>query len=120
MTQRSADVDAYIGSFPEPVQTTLTQVRQAVHRAAPGAAETISYKIPTMTLDGTALVYFAGWKNHVSLYPVPAGDEDFQAAVAPYRAGPGTLRFPLARPVPYDLIERLVVQLVRQHSDRAG
>jgi uncharacterized protein YdhG (YjbR/CyaY superfamily) len=85
----------YIRSFPEEVQPILQRVRETVRGAAPGAEETISYGMPTMTLDGRFLVYFAGWKIHIGVYPVPAGDDSFERQIAPYRASKGTLRFPL-------------------------
>jgi uncharacterized protein YdhG (YjbR/CyaY superfamily) len=83
-------------------------------KAAPGAEETISYKIPAFTLDGEALVYFAGWKHHVSLYPVPKGDAAFRRRIDPYRAGKGTLKFPLKQPLPLDLIASVVKQLIAE------
>jgi uncharacterized protein YdhG (YjbR/CyaY superfamily) len=99
-------VDAYIASFPTDVQAVLQEVRQALHAAVPGADETISYDIPTLTLDGRAVVYFAGWKEHVSVYPLPEGDREFDEAVAPYRSGAATAKFPLSRPVPLELVQR--------------
>jgi uncharacterized protein YdhG (YjbR/CyaY superfamily) len=99
-------VDAYIASFPTDVQAVLEEVRQALHAAVPGADETISYDIPTLTLDGRAVVYFAGWKKHVSVYPLPEGDREFDEAVTPYRSGASTAKFPLSRPVPLELVRR--------------
>ena len=107
-------VDQYIASFPEDVQVVLQGVRAALHRALPEAGEKISYKIPTLTLDGRYVVYFAGWKHHVSLYPVPAGDAQFQEEIAPFRVSTGTVHFPLGQPVPYDLIERMAEHLGRE------
>jgi uncharacterized protein YdhG (YjbR/CyaY superfamily) len=92
----------------------LEQVRQTIRRAAPGATERISYQIPTITLNGKNLVYFAAWKRHIAVYPIPATDEAFEREIAPYRAAKGTLRFPLSRPVPSDLIHRLVALRVEQ------
>jgi uncharacterized protein YdhG (YjbR/CyaY superfamily) len=116
LTRQFATVDEYISSFPEDVQVILEKIRRAARNAAPGAGEAISYHIPTITLNGRHLVFFAAWKQHVSLYPVPAGDEAFQRELAPYRAAKGTLRFPYRQPVPYDLIERLVALLVEQRA----
>ncbi len=74
-----------------------------------------------MTLDGKYLVHFAAWKYHIAVYPVPAADPGLEQEIAPYRAGKGTLRFPLRRPVPYDLIERLAALLVQQRvADQRG
>ena len=107
-------VDAYIESFPPEVQVILEEIRRRIHAAAPGTEETISYRIPTVTLDGKYLVYFAGWKRHVSLYPIHTLDEPLEDEVAVYRSGKDTLQFPLNEPVPYDLIERIVGELVEK------
>jgi uncharacterized protein YdhG (YjbR/CyaY superfamily) len=102
--QKFASVDDYIGSFPPGVQLILGQVRQAIHAAVPTAGETISYHIPTITLGGKPLLYFAGWKHHISLYPAPGGDDALERLLSPYRAEKSTLKFRLSKPVPYDLI----------------
>jgi uncharacterized protein YdhG (YjbR/CyaY superfamily) len=107
MAPKFETVDEYIASFPPAVQTTLQAVRAAMRTAAPGTEEAISYGIPTFTLDGRYLIYFAGWKQHVSIYPIPEGDDALQRELEPYKAAKGTLRFPLDRPMPLDLIERL-------------
>jgi uncharacterized protein YdhG (YjbR/CyaY superfamily) len=117
MADQTSSVDAYIASFPDDVGTVLSQVRHTIGQAVPNARETISYRIPAVTVDGKTLVYFAGWKHHVSVYPVPAGDAAFQSAVAPYRAGRGTLRFPLGQPVPHDLVADLVTWRLREQGD---
>ena len=80
------------------------------------AAETISYQIATFTLNGSAFVYFAGWKHHVAVYPIPSGDEAFERELAPYRAAKGTLKFPLKQPIPFDLIERVAALLAAQRG----
>lgn len=102
--QKFASVDDYIASFPPDVQPLLQQVRQAILAVVPAAGETISYQIPTVTLGGKAILYFAGWKHHISLYPAPRGDDAFERQLAPYRSEKSTLKFPLSKPVPYDLI----------------
>jgi uncharacterized protein YdhG (YjbR/CyaY superfamily) len=116
--QKWANVDDYIASFPEETQAVLQQMRRAIHDAVPGAGEKISYQIPTVTLDGKAVVYFSGWAKHVSLYPVPDGDAALDDELAPYRAGKGTLKFPLAKPIPYELIGRAAAQLAAADNDR--
>lgn len=103
-----ATIDAYIAAFPAGVQAILEQVRATIREAAPGAQETISYQIPTFTLNGKYLIYFAAYKRHISVYPAPIGVAEFEAAVSTYGAGKGTLKFPLDKPIPYDLIARLV------------
>ncbi len=100
-------VDQYISSFPQPVQDVLQEIRRTMHDEVPGAGETISYDIPTITLDDRSLVYFAGWKRHVSVYPIPDGDVAYETAVAPYRSGASTAKFALDKPIPYDVIGRI-------------
>ena len=116
MAQPFASIDDYIGSFPQEVRPILEQVRLTIRAAAPGVAETISYDMPTMTLDGRYLVYFAGWKSHISVYPAPAGDDGFERQIAPYRASKGTLKFPLRKPIPDELIAQVVRLLVEQRD----
>lgn len=110
-------VDEYIASFPADVRPVLADVRRAILGAVPGAGEAISYRIAAITLDGRPLLYFAGWKRHVSLYPVPAGDAEFELRLEPYRSSKGTLKFPLSEPLPADLI----AEVARRHAAaRAG
>lgn len=101
-------VDDYIATFPPAVREVLENVRRTIHAAVPGAGEKISYQIPTITLDGTNLLHFSAWKSHIALYPIPLIDED----LTPYRSGKGTLRFPLDKPVAYDLITRIAQAFV--------
>jgi uncharacterized protein YdhG (YjbR/CyaY superfamily) len=111
-----ASIDDYISSFPDDVQPLLQQVRRTILDVVPEVDETISYGIPTMMLDGRYLVYFAGWKKHISVYPIPTGDAAFEQEIAPYRAAKGTLKFPLDKPIPYDVIKRATVLLADQRS----
>lgn len=117
MAEHPQSVDAYIASFPEPVRPVLSGIRSAILAAAPGATETISYGMPTVALDGRLLVYFAGWKQHVALYAIGVMDPELEAVLAPFRAEKDTVRFPLGRPVPYALVERLTRALVAARSD---
>ncbi|HXL19619.1 MAG TPA: DUF1801 domain-containing protein [Streptosporangiaceae bacterium] len=107
MAAQITTVDEYIASCPDDVQEKLGEIRRRLRGAVPDAGETISYGIPTMTLHGRHLVYFWAWKHHIAVYPVPAADQALEQEIAPYRVGKGTLRFPLRKPIPYDLIERL-------------
>ena len=120
MAEQFATIDQYIRTFPEDVQVILEEVRRRIRNVVPEAGETISYQILTMTLGGRHLVYFAAWKHHISVYPVPPVDESFEQELAPYRAGRGTVRFPLNKPIPYGLIERLVALLVQQRDGHPG
>ena len=114
MAQRPESVDHYIGTFPPQVQTVLQAVRRTIHAAAPEAEESISYQIPTFSIDARPVVYLAAWKNHVSIYPVPELDEELAPQLAPYLSGKGTAKFPLGKPIPYELIMTLVQRLIVQ------
>ena len=102
------DIDEYIAGFPQDVQEKLEKVRMTIKKAAPGAEETISYKIPTFNFQGKYLIYFAAYKKHIALYPAPIGIEEFKEEIAPYESGKGTLQFPLDKPIPFDLIRKIV------------
>jgi uncharacterized protein YdhG (YjbR/CyaY superfamily) len=110
---RFASIDDYIGSFPDETAVVLSELRRVAHRGVPGAREAITYDIPTLTLEGRNVIHFAAWKQHVSVYPVPAGDDAYERRVAPYRSGKGTAKFPLDQPVPYDLVEQMAELLAR-------
>jgi uncharacterized protein YdhG (YjbR/CyaY superfamily) len=114
-TTKFTSVEDYIGSFPPEVQAVLEEVRQTIHRAMPGAEESISYQMPAFGLAGTRLVSIGGWKRHLGLYPLPVGDAEFEEAIAPYRSK-GMARFPLDEPMPLALIARAVEQLLEQRS----
>ncbi len=107
-------IDEYIGTFPEDIQTILEKVRCTIQKASPEATETISYGIPTFNLNGKHLIFFAGWKHHISLYPLPAGDESFQQKISQYKRAKGTIQFRLDKPIPYDLVEEIVILLMKE------
>jgi uncharacterized protein YdhG (YjbR/CyaY superfamily) len=117
MTGGIAGVDEYIERFPTEVRDRLEEVRSLIGLIAPDTGETISYGIPTVTLDHRHVVYFAAWKSHMSLYPVPPGDEELDEAMAPYLAGKGTLRFAHDQPLPIGLIEKVVRRLVERRLE---
>ncbi len=119
MAGKHATVDDYIKSFPEDVQVVLERIRQTILDVVPTAGETIKYDMPTMTLDGKSLVHFAGWKHHVSIYPMASGDAAFERDMASYAGDKGTVKFPLREPIPYDLVARLVALLAERHTSAA-
>jgi uncharacterized protein YdhG (YjbR/CyaY superfamily) len=111
-------VDEYIATHPETMQAILQRVRGAIRRALPDAEETISYQIPAYRIGGGRMLYFAGWKLHYSLYP--ATDtlvEAFKDDLAPYKVNKGTIRFPLDRPIPEQLIGRIATFLAKEARD---
>jgi len=107
-------IDDYIKTFPKDVQNILEKMRLTIRKAAPEAVEAISYQMPTFKLNGN-LVHFAAYKNHIGFYPVPSGIETFKGELLPYIAGKGTLRFSLDKPIPYDLIEKVVTFRVKEN-----
>src|ERR687893_2526134 len=108
MSDRFATVDDYVAALPEDARPVMEEVRRVVHRVVPGVAEKISYDMPTFVLDGLPLVHVAAWKKHIGLYPLPPMAAELAAAVAPYRAATDTMQLKYARPIPYDLVERVV------------
>jgi uncharacterized protein YdhG (YjbR/CyaY superfamily) len=112
-------VDEYIASQPETVQGVLERVRNTIRKALPGAEEVISYKIPTYKLDGNPVLYFAGCRQHYSLYP--ATDRivaAFKDDLAPYEVNKGTIRFPLSQPIPAKLIGRIAKVRAKEVAER--
>jgi uncharacterized protein YdhG (YjbR/CyaY superfamily) len=113
-------VDEYIASRPADVQLVLQRVRDTMRKAMPGAEEVISYQIPAFRLHGRVVLYFAGWKQHCSIYPVTDPlVTAFGAELEPYRASKGTLRFPLDQPMPVKLIERIAKFSAKEAAERA-
>ena len=121
-TEQSAPntIDAYVATFSPDVRSILQQIRQVIHETIPGLGETMSYGMPTFTLNGKYLVYIAAHKKHIGLYPAPTGVEEFQEAVARYGGGKGTLKFPLDQPMPFDLIRRVVQFRAKENADKAA
>ncbi len=111
-------IDEYIAGFPKDVQEILQRIRQTIREAAPEAQEKISYKMPTFTLKGN-LVYFAAFKNHIGFYPIPSGIEEFKEELSAYEQGRGSVQFPLDKPIPYDLISRIVKFRVKENLAKA-
>jgi uncharacterized protein YdhG (YjbR/CyaY superfamily) len=104
--------------FSPDVQTILEKIRLTIKEAAPQAQETISYRIPAFTLDGT-LVYFAAFKKHIGFYPPVRGDARLEKSISRYAGPKGNLQFPLDQPIPYGLIERIVKLRVKQNLSKA-
>jgi uncharacterized protein YdhG (YjbR/CyaY superfamily) len=113
------NIDEYIAGFPNDVQKLLEKIRMTIRKAAPDAEETISYQIPTFTLKGKYLVYFAAYKKHIGLYPAPRGSGKFKKELSAYEGGKGTVRFPLDKPIPFDLVTRIVKFRIKENLERA-
>jgi uncharacterized protein YdhG (YjbR/CyaY superfamily) len=108
-------VGAYITAAPRRVQPMLRRVRSTIRKAAPKAQETISYRIPAYLLNGP-LIYFAAFKDHISVYPAPRGAPEFKEELAAYKGGKGTVQFPLDKPIPFGLIARIVRYRMKENG----
>jgi uncharacterized protein YdhG (YjbR/CyaY superfamily) len=111
-------IDEYIAAFPPEVQKILQELRAVIKAAAPDAVEKISYQIPTFYLNGN-LVHFAGYKNHIGFYPTPSGIEAFRNELSVYEGAKGSIKFPMNKPLPFDLIGNIVKFRVAENSKKA-
>ena len=110
-------IDEYISSFPKNVQDILQQLRQTIRDSAPNSSESISYQIPTYKLNGS-LVHFAAYKNHVGFYPTPSGISEFREELSDYEIAKGSVKFPLNKPLPINLIREIVKFRVTENLDK--
>lgn len=113
------DIDEYIAQFPDEVRTILEKIRATIRTAAPGAEEAIRYGIPTFRQNGSNLVHFAAFKDHISFFPTSSGIAQFSSELAPYPTSKGTVQFPLGTLVPYDLVAKIVRFRVEENAETA-
>lgn len=107
-------IDEYIATFPENVQDILQEIRKVIRESAPEAEEAISYGMPTFKLNGN-LVHFAAYDKHIGFYPAPSGIEAFKEELSPYKGGKGSVQFPIDKPLPLDLVEKIVIFRVKEN-----
>jgi uncharacterized protein YdhG (YjbR/CyaY superfamily) len=107
-------IDEYISAFPEDVQEKLTELRALIRQIAPDAQEKISYQMPTFYLNGN-LVHFAAYAKHIGLYPTSSGVAEFEPELSPYKHAKGSIQFPLDKPLPIELISRIVRYRVEEN-----
>jgi len=112
------DINEFIAGYPEDVQKILKKIRATIRKAAPQAEETINYGIPTFTLNGN-LVHFSAFKKHIGFYPTPSGIEKFKKELSVYEGAKGSVKFPLDKPIPYDLITKIVKFRVKENLEGA-
>lgn len=112
-------IDDYISNFPNNIQSILEKIRAVIKKNAPGAIEVISYQMPAFKLEGN-LVYFAAHKAHIGFYPTSSGIEMFKKELAGYTTSKGAVQFPLDKPVPYELLEKIVQFRVKENLERAA
>jgi uncharacterized protein YdhG (YjbR/CyaY superfamily) len=113
-------IDKYISTFPKDVQKELETIRETIIKTAPEAEESISYQIPTFKINGRYLIYFAGFKNHVSIYPAPRAAAEFKKELSEYKGGKGTVQFPLDKPIPLSLIRRIVKYRIKENFNKVN
>ena len=106
-------IEEYIAEFPKNVRDVLEELRRVIRESAPKAEETISYGIPTFKLNGN-LVHFAAYKNHVGFYPTLSGIKAFRKELSPFKTSTGTVQFPLYKPIPFDLVRKIVKFRVKE------
>jgi len=112
------NIDEYIALFPPDVQKKLNELRATIKAAAPAAKEKISYQMPTFELEGN-LVHFAAYKKHIGFYPTPSGIDKFKNELSAYEGAKGSVQFPLDRPIPFDLVSKIVVFRAKENLERA-
>lgn len=105
--QNVQTIDAYIQLYPKDVQVLLEKMRETIKKVEPTFEETISYGIPTFRLNGKNIVHFGAYPHHIGFYPTPNGIEAFKKELAEYASGKGTVKFPLDKPIPFDLVTRI-------------
>ena len=110
------DVDEYISAFPENTREILEKVRTTIRKAAPDAEESIAYGMPAYKLFKRPLVYFAGYEKHIGFYATPTGHVKFAAELSKYKQGKGSVQFPIHKPIPFDLIARIVEFRVKENA----
>ncbi len=110
-------IDEYIAGFPQNIQAILTKMRQSIKETAPDAKETIAYRMPTFRLNGN-LVHFAAFANHIGFYPTPSGILAFEKDLAGYETSKGAIRFPLDKPIPYELVKKITKFRVNETSEK--
>jgi uncharacterized protein YdhG (YjbR/CyaY superfamily) len=112
-------VDEYIAKFPKDVRDVLEELRRVIAEAAPEAEEAISYGMPAFKLHGRSLVFFAAWKSHVGFYPGgPSAIEAFKKELSPFKLSKGTVQFPLDKPIPFDLVKKIVKFRVEENKSK--
>lgn len=119
MNTKPTSVEEYITSFPKETQKILKQLRVLIKKTAPKAEESIAYMMPSYKMNGKPLVYFAGYENHIGFYATPTGHEKFAKELSKYKQGKGSVQFPLDKPIPIDLIERIVRFRVEESESKA-
>src|SRR5665647_2886203 len=118
ITTKPKDIDEYIAGFPKDTQNNLEQIRSTVKKAAPESEESISYGMPAFKTNGKPLVFFAAFKNHIGFYATPTGHSEFAKELSKYKQGKGSVQFPLDKPLPLQLITKIVKFRVKENLQK--
>lgn len=110
------NVDMYISQFPLKIQEILHKIRMIIYTRVPDNIENISYGIPAYKTNKKPLVYFAAYKNHIGFYPTPSGINYFKEELSLYKISKGSVQFPLNKNIPFDLIEKIIQQRVKENT----
>ena len=110
-------IDEYIATFPKDVQKKLQQLRDVIKAAAPDAEERISYQMPAYFFKGI-VVYFAAHKKHIGFYPTAGGINAFKEELSTYKNAKGSVQFPIDKPLPLELIDRIVTWRVAENNQK--
>jgi len=116
MKTKIESVDEYISTFPKNVREILEKIRSLIKKKAPDVVEGMSYGLPDYKTHGKPLVYFAGYDKHIGFYATPTGHREFSEELSKFKQGKGSVQFPLGKPIPYDLITRIVEFRVEENS----
>ncbi len=111
-------IDDFIEKYPEKTQQILQEIRKTIQGVIPGYKETISYGIPTFTLNGKNLVHFSAYEKHIGFYPGSAPITQFQDKLKGFKTSKGTVQFPIDKPIPLDLIKKITIYCVEQNMKK--
>ena len=112
------NIDEYIADFPPDVQAILEKMRATIRKAAPDAEEAIKYRLPTFVLSGN-LVHFGAFKKHIGFYATPTGNKKFREELSAYEGAKGSVQFPLDKPIPFNLVSKMVKFRVKENLERS-
>lgn len=110
------EIDNYILQYPEELQIKLNEIRNLIRDTAPQATEKMSWQMPTFYLNGN-LVHFALHKKHIGFYPGSSGIENFESELGEYKHSKGAIQFPLNKPLPTELIRRIVEFRIKENTE---
>ena len=113
-------INEYVSTLPENAQKAINEIIATIKENVPAAEEHISYNMPAFKVNGEYFIHFSAWKNHIGMYPIPAGNEAFQKQIEPYRSAKSSLNFPLDKPMPIKLIEKVIKFRIAENLKNAG